>query len=799
MKVIYKDLYQILSSSPSSIKIDISKIDILLNQYTSSSSVSAAAIDEDQEQLLLSIILAITKDATILEILFDKVFGFLLSRLKASSKAEGLVWKVIINLANNTNNKISMGSSKYDLFSIIIATLKNDDNIECLNLTLDLCRHDENRKSLGQSELGLVPLLVEKMKTSTGDYRIKALGVLRKLSIATENRLFLGTDEFITILSTVVKEEKGDILTSALIVLTKLSVRGIIEKIASTEVYINIFNLLVEAGKSNDQDSISRSLNFFMCFARYSDTSKLVKSIPNSVPTFTALLESNSINKLKAAFIISYLVGRDEGKGEKRSLLVSVPDLCNWLVDVLQNTLDSKGGEGYSLGNFELPSIVNAILALSISDENKAALVKLPLVPLLVRVLIMYRDNEPELVHASGNALGGGNDIDSATAAIEALIQLSFYFDSDESLKSELMTPKSNVSGVLSDLLKLPINQPGRKALLGPESIQNASNLLRRLSSNASSSDNVKEYKKQHIMLSYAWSTNKKCVLELQSALQEKGYDVWRDETGSSIVPSMSGDTDSRMAEAIEASAVVIICVSPSYKESANCRMEAKYTGARCKKGLVQLVFVMMDSNYTTHTSDSVDGWLAFLLGDALWYPLWSSDEVSSSANRIVDLIGDKGKIVTPLTDTNPIVETPIVSSSSIIVETSMASSSSSKAVVETPVVSSSSSSVVVIETPIVTTSTEAQISSSSSLSRPNSASSTAAPFPPTSNPSSFSSPITNNRQTTPMSSSFSLSMSPREEALYNEVQALKAQVQLLENSSHAWRILKDNTKIVRY
>ena len=787
MKVIYKDLNQLLSSS--STKVDTNKIDMLLNRYTS--STSPAETDDETEQLLFSIILNITKDSTILEILFDKIFVYLLSRLTTSSRTVGItVWKIIINLASNSRNKISMGNSKYDLFSLIIKTLKsNDDSIECLNLTLDLCRHDDNRKSLGLSEHGLVPLLVEKMKASTGEFRTQALGVLRKLSIATENRLYLGTEEFITILCNIVKEEKGDILTSALIILTKLSVRGIIEKIASSEVYTNVFNLLIEADKSKDHDCISRSLNFFMCFARYPDTSKLVKGIPNSVPTFTSLLESNSITKLKAAFIISYLVGKDEGKGEKRSLLASVPDLSSWLVDVLQNTLDSKGGDGYSLGNFELPSIVNAIFSLSISDENKAVLVKLPLVPLLVRVLIMFKDNKPEIVHGTGNALGGGNDIDSATAAIGALIQLSFYFDSDEELRAEFITPESKVADVLSDLLKLSINQSERKVLLDPESIQNASSLLRRLTS-SSSTDNVKEYKKQHIMLSYAWNANKKCVLELQSALQEKGYDVWRDETGSSIVPSMSGDTDSRMAEAIEASATVIICVSPSYKESANCRMEARYSGARCKKGLVQLVFVMMDSNYTTHTTDSVDGWIAFLIGDALWYPLWSSDQVSSTTNQLVNLIGDKGKLITQaIVEPAPIglvVEAPIVSSSS------SSSLAAAEVIIETSIISS------VIETPPLVTNTEAQISSS----RPNSSSSSAAaPFPPSSsNPSSFSSPIINNRQTTPLSSSsFNMSISNREEALYNEVQALKAQVQLLENSSHAWRILKDSTKIIRY
>jgi hypothetical protein len=54
------------------------------------------------------------------------------------------------------------------------------------------------------------------------------------------------------------------------------------------------------------------------------------------------------------------------------------------------------------------------------------------------------------------------------------------------------------------------------------------------------------------------------------------------------------------MAEAIEAANVVIICVSKQYKESANCRMEAKYANQRLKKGKLKIVYVMMQEEYTT-------------------------------------------------------------------------------------------------------------------------------------------------------------------------------------------------------
>ena len=73
-------------------------------------------------------------------------------------------------------------------------------------------------------------------------------------------------------------------------------------------------------------------------------------------------------------------------------------------------------------------------------------------------------------------------------------------------------------------------------------------------------------------MVSYAWGAKKELVVGLAGALRGLGYDVWRDEEGSEIVPSMSGDTDERMAQAIESSHTVIVCVSPQYKVTTHNR-----------------------------------------------------------------------------------------------------------------------------------------------------------------------------------------------------------------------------------
>ena len=149
---------------------------------------------------------------------------------------------------------------------------------------------------------------------------------------------------------------------------------------------------------------------------------------------------------------------------------------------------------------------------------------------------------------------------------------------------------------------------------------------------------------RRHVMISYAWGAKKELAVALAAELRSLCYEVWRDEEGSAIVPSMSGDTDERMAQAIEASHAVIVCVSPQYKESVNCRSEAQYCKGRRKSHGLQLLYVMMDNEYTSVSKTTVDGWLGFMLGTELWYPLWSPGNVQSTAIELGKLIGDNAK-----------------------------------------------------------------------------------------------------------------------------------------------------------
>ena len=149
---------------------------------------------------------------------------------------------------------------------------------------------------------------------------------------------------------------------------------------------------------------------------------------------------------------------------------------------------------------------------------------------------------------------------------------------------------------------------------------------------------------RKHVMISYAWGAKKELAVALAAELRSLGYEVWRDEEGSAIVPSMSGDTDEPMAQAIEASHAVIVCVSPQYKESVNCRSEAQYCKVWKKSHGLQLLYVMMDNEYTSVSKTTVDGWLGFMLGTELWYPLWSPGNVQSTAIELGKLIRDNAR-----------------------------------------------------------------------------------------------------------------------------------------------------------
>ena len=71
-------------------------------------------------------------------------------------------------------------------------------------------------------------------------------------------------------------------------------------------------------------------------------------------------------------------------------------------------------------------------------------------------------------------------------------------------------------------------------------------------------------------MISYnKW--NRDLCLEIKNALEAGGYKVWID------VESIHGSSLESMANAVEDSTGVLMCMTENYKQSSNCRAEAEY------------------------------------------------------------------------------------------------------------------------------------------------------------------------------------------------------------------------------
>jgi hypothetical protein len=104
------------------------------------------------------------------------------------------------------------------------------------------------------------------------------------------------------------------------------------------------------------------------------------------------------------------------------------------------------------------------------------------------------------------------------------------------------------------------------------------------------------------IMISYS---HKEKVLskQLYDELTKVGYRVWID------FDQMHGNVMDAMAQAIEQSHIIIICMSEEYRGSNYCRAEAHYAFQRQRK----LVPVLLQKHYRP------DGWLLFFIGQLLY------------------------------------------------------------------------------------------------------------------------------------------------------------------------------------
>ena len=116
-----------------------------------------------------------------------------------------------------------------------------------------------------------------------------------------------------------------------------------------------------------------------------------------------------------------------------------------------------------------------------------------------------------------------------------------------------------------------------------------------------------------HVMISYNTASRDLC-LKVKADIEAAGHKVWID------VNDIHGSSLNSMAEAVENSYCVLICVTEKYRQSINCQAEAQYA-FRINKPIVPLI---MQSGY-----EKVKGWLGFIQGDKIFvnFTRYSYDE----------------------------------------------------------------------------------------------------------------------------------------------------------------------------
>ncbi len=116
------------------------------------------------------------------------------------------------------------------------------------------------------------------------------------------------------------------------------------------------------------------------------------------------------------------------------------------------------------------------------------------------------------------------------------------------------------------------------------------------------STSEINHEKTFDIMISYSHKDKVLCK-QIYDELIKSGYRVWID------FDQMRGNIMDAMAQAIERSHTIIICMSEDYRKSNYCRAEAHYAFQRQHK----IVPILLQKHYRP------DGWLLFLIGQLLY------------------------------------------------------------------------------------------------------------------------------------------------------------------------------------
>ncbi|CAF2700223.1 unnamed protein product [Rotaria sp. Silwood2] len=257
----------------------------------------------------------------------------------------------------------------------------------------------------------------------------------------------------------------------------------------------------------------------------------------------------------------------------------------------------------------QIEQLLETLKGLLLHDQMKDEVLKQNALPFLVDYANKFTDEKLKLV-------------------LEALWSLSFSRDAAVALRfhSELLDKIQKVSQTTGDeamkkasegltwklveepvfLEKVAKQQEKNKSnemiettetIIGPDGKEQV--ITKKVPASSLPSERTFQY---DMMISYCHA-DKDLVYKIHQFLKDQNFKIWID------LNNMFGPAMSAMAEAVENSEFVIMCMSDSYKKSTYCQAEAEYA-FNCKRCLIPLI---------VRPEYRADGWLGFMIGSRIY------------------------------------------------------------------------------------------------------------------------------------------------------------------------------------
>ena len=369
------------------------------------------------------------------------------------------------------------------------------------------------------SEKGMMAALVSTIQRNQGNARYAALGTIVRCANSSDTADYL-LDPVVGILNVIAMvittdTDKDNVTLSFYFlanIVTKSWIPDRINEFLTLDFHVMALNVLKPLGTNPTSfaGKPDRCLQFLMCITAYPEAVLSLKSM-GALDVFTPLLALTICDgAIKAALTVAFLAGKEESSSQKVALLQAHPHLTVMLIDLLEAQVTAGVGAaydrmeklGYDFGFYPINLVARGVLALSISDANKGALVATKILSLLVRLLQRFHDNSPPISRKKkmGESTveyfvgGGGDDIAAATAAIETIVQLTFFFDSNTELVQQFITPQSGVEKLFGDLLELSADRQLDREAKGQVDNNTYFNILHYLCSPSSLKTNTPRY-----------------------------------------------------------------------------------------------------------------------------------------------------------------------------------------------------------------------------------------------------------------------------------------------------------------